>query len=261
MTRRIMGSAALAALLIALAGLLTAQAQMADERVPPAEKSQPAGRGFVPGPTTLYALDLAAAPLGAMPRDLRTNGSAKVVTADGIPGHWLALADSSTYKLSPALHVSLPPRFTVEFDVIPLSESTPSDLGEFSFGFARDDAVRAFIRDANHGGAINNVNFNYLEGRLVVASSASGYHKTTDIGWGRYAYHPVHVAIAVDGDRMQVYLDRRKMLDARMFRGAAGHFYFSASPHTQPGAQLLFGNLRIGGFGPAPSSGTAPRRG
>lgn len=206
---------------------------------------------FTPGPVTLFQQDFATTSIGGMPQDLKTNGSGSVVTVPGIPGHWLELQDSSTYKLNPA--IELPQRFTVQFDVIPVAAKI-TDLDYFNFGFAHDNTVGAYIDDAYNNGAITNVQFSFINGTgdIISASSATDYHNDVSMDWVDYANQILHIAIAVNGDRMQAYLDHRKIVDTKAFvHTFSRYFYFSSSFQHTHDAKLLVSNLRIGGFAPA----------
>lgn len=233
-----------------------------DQQVNPrrnAYGAQPQGAGpmpqinaaydFTPGPVTLFQQDFASTAAGAMPADLKTNGSGQVVTVGGFGGRWLELRDGSTYKLQP--RIDLPARFTVEFDLIPVAQEI-NDLNGFHFGFAHDNDVRAYIHDAYNGGSINNISLQYLNGGggdVYVASSATRYHAFNKVDWRDYANRVTHVAIAVNGDQMQAYLNRMKVVDSRLFeQQRARHFYFSSSFNHRHDARLLVSNLRIGGF-------------
>lgn len=240
--------------------------QMGQKANPGAQGQQPGqmlqingAYDFTPGPVTLFQQNFVSTPVGAMPSDIKTNGSGQVVTLQAYPGHWLELRDSSTYKLHPA--IDLPNRFTIEFDVIPVAEKI-SDLIGFAFGFAHDNSVGSYISDAFNDGAINYVKLGYQNGGggdIIVASSATNYNNDTNFDWRDYANHVMHVAIAVNGDQMQVYLDHMKIADSRLFEHAlTRYFYFDSSFEHYHDAKLLVSNLRIGGFAPA---GTPPRVG
>src|SRR3546814_8534958 len=55
----------------------------------------------------------------------------------------------------------------------------------------------------------------------------------------------MHVSIAVDGDRMRVYIGREKIADARLFDGNRAKYLFISAPvRYDHGAQTLIGNLR-----------------
>jgi hypothetical protein len=60
----------------------------------------------------------------------------------------------------------------------------------------------------------------------------------------------MHVAMAIDGDTVRVYLDGDKIGDAKLFdANAVKYFYISAPVSTEHGGKVLFGNFRIDAVG------------
>lgn len=204
---------------------------------------------FVPGDVTLFQDDLASAPLGSMPSTWKTNGSGEVVSLQGIPGKWLQLQEFASYKL--ASPIDFPSRFTVEFDVVVAADQV-RDAGNFVFGFARDNSVRNYIPDAYNEGALNGVSVPYMNGSsadVSVSSSATGYHHASPTDLTGYADRVMHVAFAVDGDTAQVYLDKTKVADTRLFdHNPVKHLFLSAPIRYDHGARILASNFRIAGF-------------
>lgn len=209
------------------------------------------GSPFTAGNVPIFHDDFAGVHVGAMPSTWKTNGSAEVVTLDGIPGNWLKVRGWSTLKLVKPPH--LPQHFTVQFDVIAVADQV-QDLDSLDFGFAHNNSVRAFINDAYNDGAINDVEINYMNhGGGSVSSSATGYHVPINFNLEGYANTPMHVAIDVDGDNMKVYLDHSKVADSKQFLGHKSRYFFlSYGLKSRHGAALLFGNFRMDGFKPTP---------
>ena len=71
---------------------------------------------FVPGEKIMYSEDFAPEVIGEFPAKWNTNGSAEVVTIDGISGKWLKLQEATKYESS--MKTNLPENYTVEFDVL-----------------------------------------------------------------------------------------------------------------------------------------------
>lgn len=200
---------------------------------------------FTPGPVTLFQQDFAATPVGAMPADIRTNGSGQVVAVNGLPGRWLELRDASIYKLAGG--TSLPNHFTMTFDVVPAAHKI-GDLEGYAFGFAPNNS----LRDCGcgfSGSGINQIQLAYY-GWIKVTSSATGYSRTNlQANFTGQENQVVHVAIAVNGNQMQVWLNHVKIADSQLFRrNPSRYFYFASGDTSSYGAKLLLGNLRIGGF-------------
>src|SRR3546814_6371566 len=93
-----------------------------------------------------------------MPPAWKTNGSGQIVASPDLSGKWLALQAFATYKL--AAPPTLPERFTVEFDIVPVGD-TLRDAGDVTFGFAADNSVQSYIQDAYNDGAITAVELNF----------------------------------------------------------------------------------------------------
>lgn len=196
---------------------------------------------FVPGDRVLMHDTFADALPGTMPRSWQTNGSGQVVRVRQIPGQWLDLQAGSVYKL--AKPIDLPDRFTVEFELLAVVDRI-DDLYPLEFGFADDGSV-------GRNREINKVSLQYYnDDKFLVTSRATEHYHESDFDLRGYANRPMPVAITVDGDQMQVYLDGRKISDARLFRdNVSRHFYFVAPSRMDNGGRLAFGNFRIAAFG------------
>ena len=200
---------------------------------------------FIPGTEPLVHTDFADAAIGSIPGTWKTNGSGDIVTVQGLSGKWLRLQDFASYKL--VAPPRLPSRFTVQFDIVVATDVT-RDIGFIHAGFANDNSVRTYLQDAYNDGAINAVTFGYA-GDGGVASSATGYNHPVVMDMRGFANRVIHVSIAVDGDNERIYVDRRKIADARLFNGnPARYFFISAPTSTEHEAKVLFGNFRMDAF-------------
>lgn len=201
------------------------------------------GFTFVPGATTLVEDDFDRTPVGAMSTNWRTNGSGAVVSVDGLDGRWLSLQSFATYKL--VMPPELPEDFTVEFDIV-LAADTSRDVSSIPFGFTVDNSVRSYVQDAHNDGGIAVVTLG-PNGGSTVSSSATQHYHSFDFDYRPYANRPMRVSIAVEGDSMKVYLDRNKIADSQLFRNNHTKYFFISAPiRIRNGANILFGNFRIG---------------
>lgn len=223
---------------------------MIDGQAAPQEQSQAApsralavraASDFVPGDRVLLQDSFTDTAPGAMPRGWQTNGSGRVVEVEQIDGHWLDTQAGAVYKL--ARRMELPRRFTVEFELLALADKI-GDLNPVKFGFAPDNSVA-------DNRPINTVSLQYYnDDDFYVSSRATDYHHSSDFDLRGYANRVMPVAISVDGDQMRVYLDGRKIADARLFRGnPTRQFYIEAPLNMDNGSRLAFGNVRIAAFG------------
>jgi hypothetical protein len=56
----------------------------------------------------------------------------------------------------------------------------------------------------------------------------------------------MHVSISVEGENEQVYLDKTKISDTKMFNpNRIKYFYISAPIQYKNGAKALFGNFKL----------------
>lgn len=200
------------------------------------------GFNFTPGSTVLVQEDFSNTAIGAMPQTWKTNGSGTVVSVDGLDGKWLALDSFATYKLKQP--PQLPDRFTIEFDVVFAADSS-RDVGSIPFGFTANNSVRSYVQDAHNDAGIAVVTLG-PRGGSSVSSSATEYYHAFDFDYKPYANRVMRVSIAVDGDAMQVYLDRTKIADSQLFRNSPSKYFFISAPiNLKAGAKVLFGNFRI----------------
>lgn len=200
------------------------------------------GFNFTPGSTVLVQDDFSQTPIGAMPREWKTNGSGTVVSVGGLEGQWLSLQSFATYKLETPPR--LPDSFTIEFDLVIAADST-RDVSGMPFGFTADNSVRSYVQDAHNNSGIAVVTLG-PQGGSSVSSSATEYYHSFDFDYKPYANRVMHVSIAVDGNAMQVYLDRTKIADSQLFRDNPSKYFFISAPiNIENGANVLFGNFRI----------------
>lgn len=197
--------------------------------------------------STVFADNFSSYPIGKMPAAWKTNGSGQVVKSPDLPGNWLQLQNFASYKL--AKLIKYPSKFTIEFDIVAIAEKI-ADLNPLGFGFAGDNSVRGYLADAYNDGAINNINIQYYNNHgITEASSDTKYnHTDEDLDLQGFANQLMHVSIAVDGENEQVYLDKTKISDTKMFKpNRLKYFYISAPLHSSNGAKVLFGNFKLMG--------------
>lgn len=207
-----------------------------------------AASDFVRGDRVLVHHDFTDSSIGTMPRGWHTNGSGQVVEVRQIGGRWLDMQENALFKLDPA--VALPERFTIEFDLLPIADGV-RDLGSLYFGFAHDNSVAQNREIAKVGLLfVRNDNFN-------ISSKATQYSHHSEFDLRGYANRILPVAISVDGDQMRVYLDGRKIGDARLFRdNPSRHFFIDAPFQMRNGGRIAVGNLHVAAFS-ADSGGLA----
>lgn len=196
---------------------------------------------FQPGDSVIFATDFVYDAKGRMPKRWKSSGSGSVASVEGIAGNWVALAEQSTYKIDSLFNT--PDNFTIEFDLVTRS-SESADIGSMSFGFARDNSVKNQLLDAYNGNAITNTQLHFHNQEVTNASSDTENHITLDFPFANYANAVLHVAIAVEGEILSVYVNKNKVLDTRMFNQNVPKFFYITAPYSyEQQSQVYFGNF------------------
>lgn len=197
---------------------------------------------FVAGDSILFADNFSGSPDGSSTHAFKTNGSATVVSLKDEAGKWLSLQDNSTYKLSRQLFY--PKHFTVEFNVIAVADKV-DDIYPMIIGFTKDNSVSQF--DGGDGAYVNLMYYN--DNEIQVNSSYINKYLNTEFDLNTDLNRTMHVSIAVDGERMMVYLDNTKIADTQLFLPSSPkNFYISGPMMYKNGSKLLVSNFKISTF-------------
>ncbi|SDD37999.1 hypothetical protein [Niabella drilacis] len=198
-----------------------------------------AGFDFKAGSTILYTGQFEKLNTGSLPATLKTNGSGQLVKSGDIAGTWLEMQTGAMYKLNS--NVKLPQSFTVEFDLLTSCDKI-DDISPVNFGFAGNNSVSSFGE-----GDIAHTSLEFFnENKITSFAGPADKYINTEYDLKPYANDKLHVSIAVNNDQMKVYLDKTKVLDAKMFKaGAAKYFFISAPIKTENDAKVYFSNLVI----------------
>ncbi|ANI89189.1 hypothetical protein A9P82_07720 [Arachidicoccus ginsenosidimutans] len=200
---------------------------------------------FHAGTTNVFQDNFEEDSLGAMAQYWKTSGSGSIRQFPDENGKWLSFKEFTSYKLKS--DKPLPQNFTIEFDIATHSNTSASDLESLSFGFAHDNNISEYISDAYNEKAITSTEIQYGNEAVVSSSSDTKIYNTTSFPLAQYAVGKMHVAIAVNGNNMRVYLDKVKVLDTQMFLSSSKnkYFYFSTSTQLDNGAKIGIGNFKI----------------
>lgn len=198
---------------------------------------------FSAGDSIIFADNFSADPVGRMAKHWASSGGGSVAIIDGMPGQWLALAPYTSYRIDSLL--TLPEIFTIEFDLATRSMEA-ADIGSMSFGFGRDNSSRSYIMDAYNDNAITNTQLHFHNKEITNSSSDTKIYNPIKFPLGDFSNGILHVAIAVEGENMRVYVNKSKLLDTRMFnKDAIKYFYLSAPFDYKSDAEVFFGNFAI----------------
>lgn len=180
---------------------------------------------FVPGENIIFYENFEQDVIGEFPLKWFTNGSAEVVTLEGLEGKWLKLVAGKI--LSPT--IELPTNFTLEYDLIlnmPHDPNSTKTISAFpNWNFSIFDGGNKNLK-LNEGNKINNMlSFkNIFYRKHAEARLHSIEKKTTKINnaanpallnkFNRY-YNGglLHVAITVQNERLRMWYNEEKVLD------------------------------------------------
>jgi hypothetical protein len=89
----------------------------------------------------------------------------------------------------------------------------------------------------------------YDTGQVNVGSSSPQQFDSATYGLPARGHYPMHIASAVNGETMTVYVDGTKVADTILFSsGVAKNFYITAPWEYKNGASASVSNFRIAGF-------------
>jgi len=164
----------------------------------PASRREWANYDFVPGSRTIFFTDFTEDQVGNFPKRLTfKNGQMEVVEIDG---GQRALKASSYSQLLIPLPEALPPKFTVELDVINRdSRGVAANTFEISGGNAINDAKYTVVGWGHNGLSVNGGG---VEGMSIMAKDA-------DIQ--RYVGQPASFRILGDGQALKLYADEKRI--------------------------------------------------
>jgi len=184
---------------------------------------------FIPGEKVIFYDDFSQDKVGDFPALWYSNGSGEVVTLNNYPGNWMQITANGCYYPERDLQTS--ENFTVEFDLIPGSES-------FEVGFF---LVAGDIKNPMEGGAI--------PGKAGVKTNITGY-TTYFSAYANGAYtldgnkdiilkgtEKMHLSYWVQKQRLRIYVNETKVIDSPRLM-PAGYKYnmlrFEMGGETKP---------------------------
>ncbi|MBC7572357.1 MAG: OmpA family protein [Spirosoma sp.] len=178
---------------------------------------------FVAGEKIVAAEDFSQDAVGDFPAKWNTNGSAEVVTIEGMPGKWLMLRKTDNASFIPDFVRDLPDNFTLEFDFVYSGMDKAYAYSQrlyttFHETKKNDDRITSV---AGGRGAVFELNGGMGTGKAGIyqTTEGGGY---TDLRGARdldYAFNPsnngkvFHVAMWRQKQRLRVYVDEVKVFD------------------------------------------------
>jgi OOP family OmpA-OmpF porin len=178
---------------------------------------------FVPGEKIIFAENFEQDAIGEFPLKWFTNGSAEVVTAEGLPGKWLKLVAGRT--LTPT--VKFPPNFILEYDLLVNMPVDPrrNAIAPFKpWQFQIFDGGDKTLKLSYDGYKLNNMlvfktSFQQKYAEVMLEATEKKLAKLKSDrsrldGLGEY-YNGgiIHVAMSIQGERLRMWYDAQKVLD------------------------------------------------
>lgn len=186
--------------------------------------------GFIRGSKILYSDDFSRDAIGDFPAKWNTSIGGEVKKLSGFEEKWLRVPAESTINLE--ITESLPPNFTVEFDLIMPAEKKYRIAG-FGMGTKPDKIDYTFAGANSYGIMI------YSQEHSQFNKYKFGVRKPGNANWNEKNYTAplnkiIRVAIEVNNhERVRTYIDGEKMSDAPLdFKPEfARSVYFHAPTH------------------------------
>lgn len=178
---------------------------------------------FVPGEKIVFAENFEQDVIGEFPLKWFTNGSAEVVTAEGLKGRWLKLVAGRT--LTPT--VKFPPNFILEYDLLinmPIDPKRNAIAPFPGWQFQIYDGGDKTLKLSYDGHKLNNMlafktSFQHKYAEVTMEAKEKKLLKLKSDrsrldGLGEYYNGGViHVAMAIQGERLRMWYDAQKVLD------------------------------------------------
>lgn len=177
---------------------------------------------FIPGDQVIYYNDFQVDPIGELPINWNTNGTAEVVTIEGLEGKWVQLYQNATYLTDNTELLS--ENFTVEFDLIMKQSNPKAPFPVLAFGLLSSGTQSTTSNELLKGYTdkfateLNIQPYNHNDSRLHFYSfhNRSKYLNTDLKQYGKlqdYFNRVLHVSMQVQKERLRIWLDGIKLYD------------------------------------------------
>lgn len=175
---------------------------------------------FIPGEKVFFFEDFSQDAVGDFPALWNTNGSGEVVTTNLYEGHWLQFKMKSYSAIWTDKFLELPDNYTMEFDIIPLSEDNPQIMAGYSIRLLKSENERMWDGGAIPGDAGFNFYTAYYGTPCYRAYINSPENEQNDLSGDNDDLKTVqklnkksHISIWVQKTRIRLYLDQNKVFD------------------------------------------------
>ncbi|MCU0385326.1 MAG: OmpA family protein [Flavihumibacter sp.] len=214
---------------------------------------------FIPGEQLVYFNDFSSDPVGELPINWNTNGTAEVVTIEGLEGKWVQLFQNATYLTDNT--DSLSENFTVEFDLIMKQTNPKAPFPVLAFGVLASGNYSSTANELLKGYTetfatelnIQPLGNNDSQLHLYTFQNQSKYLNTDLKRYGKlqeYFNRVLHVSMQVQKERLRIWLDGTKLYDlpkAIAPNTSINQFYFVVRRYGGEEAEVGYavGNIRM----------------
>lgn len=207
---------------------------------------------FVPGEKVVGFEDYSTGSIGDFPAGWNTNGSAEIVTVEGMPGRWLWLTKPGVFI--PEFQGPFPEDFTFEFDLL---HGIPINGANFTLCIAEISDVSNMNELQGWSVATNQFNISFDNANTGTTSDGSRFfarkNSVTDIqnssspGVLNDNNNPAHISIWRQKERVRVYVNEQKIWDipkATIKEAKFNSIIFTVT-YAEEVVKHFIGNLRL----------------
>jgi outer membrane protein OmpA-like peptidoglycan-associated protein len=198
---------------------------------------------FEPGNKILFYDDFEKDGLGDFPVNWETSGSGEVVTNSKYTGKWLQFSGRSGYL---PITEELPENYTVEFDIV------TNGFDKIGIGHALMIAFtkkKSYTIRAAGGNANLRIDLHKTSAMLISNSGAANSPRiSTRLNQNFKIEELVHVSIAVNKNRLRIWLEEEKIVDIpSLLVGNMGRYFLleALEIHPEKGYTVLVSNFKI----------------
>lgn len=196
---------------------------------------------YVRGSQLVFMDDFSADSIGEMPKKWTSNGRGAVSKVAIEGGNWFRLNDANTYKIKDL--VRIPENFTIEFDVVALSEGKNRFSLDFGFDYQKGVGNHYYLGKRNPV----NIQASYWFNRFEFSSNEIQPNKYSEVNanMSYFANDVMNVKLRAVGDKLSVYVNEYKILETEMLDPITKKYFYFAVNQDDKEAEIYISNFRI----------------
>lgn len=196
---------------------------------------------YVRGSQLVFMDNFSADTVGKMPKKWTSNGNGTVSTLTIEDGNWFKLNDANTYKIKEL--VRIPENFTLEFDIVALSEGKNRFAIDFGFDYQKGVGNHYYLGKRNPV----NIQASYWFNRFEFSSNEIQPNKYSEVNanMSYFANDVMKVKLRAVGDKLSVYVNDYKILETEMLDPVTKKYFYIAVNQEDKDAEIYMSNFRI----------------